>query len=1097
MNPDFNIVVNKLNAFRKKYLFHKIVKGLLVVLLLSVLIFLFLNILEYKLFMSSGWRKILFLTATLFLTFISIVYVLVPILELIGIVRNLSKKKVTGIIQCYIPEIRDKLLNVIELNDLSENDYSAEIINAAISQKIADLKIIDFSGYLSLKNVRNLFLYLVISFIIIMSIFVIDKSLIMEPGKRIIHYNQKFSKPAPFIYEILNERLEVRKGEDFKIRVACKGDDLPSLLYVNIGGSNYLMNNIKRDFFEFEMNSVINDIKFNFTDLKYVSENYLIKIIPVALVNQFSVEVISPPHTGIGNFYVENVGDIRVAEGSDVRWNFKCFDTDSLRIVLKSGIYLLAEKDKNGKFMVQHQFRKPELYHIDVKNMHSAYETSMSFSVGIIEDLYPEIKVFQLQDSIVLTRFYFKGTIHDDYGYTKLNFHTNIEEKDSVFDLPFVPYLKPQDFYFTFDMNDIGIAGKAISYYFSVTDNDRINGPKSTTSESNIFQFPDRSMIEKKKDENYKKMEEMLNESRSLARELKNDLKQLQLKNMDQKISEWERTGMINEILSKKEYLENRLDDLEHLNQQKESFENTFSKKSEDIIKKQEEIKELLKDVLTDELKKLLDEFSKLANEFNNQKLNEMSKKMDISFDNLEKQLSRNIELLKKIKIEQEFEKIIEKVQIVKENEENGEKELEKFREFEKTKIIVNEDHQEIERISSELKELVQRNEELEEPMVLDDFNGEFIEISNSMEKTIEELEIKSRKGSSGKMKETIEKLNNLVFSMEQMLKSNRIEQNRENIRNIEQILKNVVYLSFEQEKLLKEVFESSEIGPELREISRNQKALIDQGQVVIDSIYALSKRAPQIGNLMNNEILNIELNMARSTELMGEGLFQQSATNQQIAITAMNNVSLILSDVLKQISEEQKNMEQGNGNCQKPGGGGNSMSGLKSKSEGLKQQLEKMIEEMKSGGKSMSRQLGESLMQHEMMQQMLRELMEGGMIGTNARNQLQQIDQLLEQNKRDIINRRIHNPLIQRKNEILTRLLEAEKSEMERDMDNKRESNTADEKFYSNPAKLFRNENKENISIENFEINAFRLNQFYQFKYKNYVEKFNDPAME
>ncbi len=67
----------------------------------------------------------------------------------------------------------------------------------------------------------------------------------------------------------------------------------------------------------------------------------------------------------------------------------------------------------------------------------------------------------------------------------------------------------------------------------------------------------------------------------------------------------------------------------------------------------------------------------------------------------------------------------------------------------------------------------------------------------------------------------------------------------------------------------------------------------------------------------------------------------------------------------------------------------------------------------------------------------------------------------------------------------------------MEKDLDNKRESNTADEKFYSNPAKLFRDDKKENISIENFEIDALRLNTFYQLKYKNYVEKFNGAAKE
>jgi hypothetical protein len=764
-----------------------------------------------------------------------------------------------------------------------------------------------------------------------------------------------------------------------------------------------------------------------------------------------------------------------------------------LRIVLKSGKKLYSNTDSEGRFWVRYFFNNSDQYHIDIKNQNSEYETKMNFTVEIVEDMFPEIKVVQQQDSILFSRLYFKGTIHDDYGFTKLNFHTNIQGKDSLFILPFIPYLKPQDFYFTFDMNDIGIPGTTITYYFSVTDNDGVKGPKTTTSESLIFQFPDESQIEKKKDDNFRNLEEMLKESKKMARELKEDIKQLQIKNIDQKISEWERTEVINEIIEKKDHLKQILNDLEKLNKQNISYENSFSKKSDDIVKKQEEIKELLEDVLTDELKKLLEEFSKLANDFNNKKLNEMGKKMDTSFDNLEKQLNRNLEMLKRMKIEQDFEESIEKVKKVKKNEEKGSEEMLKTKDFEETKIIVNEDILEIERIQGELSELVKRNEELEEPLIIDSFKEEFDMITENMKETVKELEKENRKNSSQKIDKTIEELNNLIFAMEQILESNRMEQNRENIRNLEQILKNIIFLSFEQEKLLIEISESSDQGPELREISRNQKALNEQRKVVVDSLNALSKRAPQVGNIVNNELLNMELNMDRSTELMGEGLYQQSTTNQQIAITAMNNLALILSDVLKQITEEQQNMEQGNGNCKKPGGGGNSMSGLKSRSEGLKQQLERLIEEMKNGGKSMSKQLGESLMEYEMMQKMLRELMEGGMIGQNTKNELKQIDQLLEQNKRDIINRRIQTPLIQRQNEIMTRLLEAEKAELERDIENKRESNTADEKFYSNPAKLFKNEKRENISIENMEKNVLRLNQFYQFKYKNYVEKFNE----
>jgi hypothetical protein len=171
-------------------------------------------------------------------------------------------------------------------------------------------------------------------------------------------------------------------------------------------------------------------------------------------------------------------------------------------------------------------------------------------------------------------------------------------------------------------------------------------------------------------------------------------------------------------------------------------------------------------------------------------------------------------------------------------------------------------------------------------------------------------------------------------------------------------------------------------------------------------------------------------------------------------------------------------------------------MSDLKESSESLKKQLQKMIDQMKNGqGQNMSQQLGQSLMQHEMMQQMLRDLMNNGSVGSGTQKQLQQIDKLLDQNRRELMNKKINAQTIKRQNLITTRLLEAEKAEMQRDIDDKRESESADE-FYSNPVKFFEYKEKENFTIEYLNKNAHKLNSFYINKYKQYlnnIEKQSD----
>jgi hypothetical protein len=241
---------------------------------------------------------------------------------------------------------------------------------------------------------------------------------------------------------------------------------------------------------------------------------------------------------------------------------------------------------------------------------------------------------------------------------------------------------------------------------------------------------------------------------------------------------------------------------------------------------------------------------------------------------------------------------------------------------------------------------------------------------------------------------------------------------------------------------------------------------------------------------MVNNELLAMELNLKKANDEMGEALFPNARVSQQFVITALNNLALMLNEVLENLEKQMADGQPGDQECEKPGNQGKpGMNRLKQASENIRQQLEQMIEQMKNGNpQNMSQQMGQSLMQHEMMQQMLRELMNDGSVGSDAKKGLQQIDNLLEQNRKELISKSINAQTLARQNLITTRLLEAEKAEMEREFEDKRESQTADE-FYSNPIKFFEYKEKENFSIEYLNRNAHQLNKFYNEKYKQYLK--------
>lgn len=1087
MTKNFNILVNKLKSFRLKYYSFQLLKGFVLSIFLILFIYTSFSVVEYFVYLSSEIRKILFFGFIIFSILLIVRFIGFPVLKMFSILKPINDKHTTLLIQKHFAEIEDKLLNIIELSGFKENEYSNEIVLASIDQKIEQLKIFNFNDAIQYKNIKLIFIYLIISLLASLGIFVVNKNIFTDSTNRLIHYNTSFVKPAPFTFEIINKVLQAKKGDSFTIQVKTSGDEIPQIIYINIEGNNYLMKSSEPGQFEFEMVSVINQVQFYFTDLKYTSDKFNLALLPKPGITQFKSTIYPPSYTGISSQVLENIGDLQIPNGTRVEWNFNGIDIDSLFIMALDSVKIKAQHI-NNTFVIDTTFYKTTGYNVFVKNNVTQPELALSYSIEVIPDLFPEIEINQISDSLKLTQYFFKGVIGDDYGFSKLNFHYNIDNNDSIISIPVVKSLTDQDFYFSFDFKDLNRTEGIVSYYFSVSDNDVINHYKITTSESFTFEFPNHEELLAKDKEKFDLLEKNFDESRKLAKEIQEDLKNIQEKNMQTNVSDWEKSQMVSDVVSKQKRLEKLYEQIKQDNENLNNYLNSFNEQSENVKEKQKQIDELLKEVFTDELKKLMEEFNKLAEEFDSKKLNQLSENMKLSFDDLQKQLDRNLEMLRKLKVEQKVQDVIDQLNKMALEEDELAKQLEENKNFDEGKNLVDKHQKETKDLQNNLKDALDLNKELSKPMNLDGFNEEFKEVDKSFEDSKSELEKRNKKKAGNSAKNSAEKLKNLAFGMQQMLDMNTREENMESIENLKQILSNLIVLSFSQEDILKDLSSIADRDPEIIQLNQNQKKIFDQSIIVRDSLYALAMRTPQITSMVNNELLAMELNLEKANNEMEEALFPNARVSQQFVITAFNNLALMLNEALENLEKQMAGSEDGNQQCEKPGGGKPGMNLLKQASENIKKQLQQMIEQMKNGSpENMSQQLGQSLMQHEMMQQMLRDLMNDGGVGSDAKKQLQQIDNMLEQNRKELISKSINAETLARQNLITTRLLEAEKAEMEREFEDKRESETADE-FYSNPLKFFEYKEKEEFNIEYLKKNVHKLHNFYNNKYKQYL---------
>ena len=120
-----------------------------------------------------------------------------------------------------------------------------------------------------------------------------------------------------------------------------------------------------------------------------------------------------------------------------------------------------------------------------------------------------------------------------------------------------------------------------------------------------------------------------------------------------------------------------------------------------------------------------------------------------------------------------------------------------------------------------------------------------------------------------------------------------------------------------------------------------------------------------------------------------------------------------------------------------------------KSGSEGMKEmkkmqgEIQKKMNQMKKGKNGTSNKgLAQLAAQQEMIRQRMNEIRKELSGDQGAKNNIDQMMKEMEENEVDIINNQITQESLERQESIMTRLLEAEKAQLERDQDKQRQAN-------------------------------------------------------
>jgi hypothetical protein len=1059
--PSFQNIIIRIDAFIRKYYLNQIIRGSIFSIAFLVFAFLLFVLSEYFLFLPGFIRSLLFY-GFIISGIISIGYwVIIPTVRYFKLGSIISTKDAAIIIGKHFSEIDDRLLNILELKELV-TPQNASLIEAGIQQKTDQIKPIAFTNAINLKfNNKYLIKFLTPAILSFFIIYITNSRIIKEGSSRIIQYQKDFEKDFPFVLEFTSGKLEVVQNNNYVLTIKVGGQQIPDELNIQTGQSLIKMTKKGKNLFEYTFNNVQQNIAFRFSTSRFSSGTYNLIVLKKPFIASFNVTLNYPSYTQIPNESFNNLGDISVPAGTEIFWTINTNNTDDVRFKVESG-YIETIRVSSSSFKTKHRAIVESPYSIYLKNTQGNIADSANYLISVIPDLFPTLFVDEIIDSANSMIRYFSGSAGDDYGLRLIQFKyslKNSKNNDRTIDKSIIisnATGKNDAFSHYFNVSDLNLEpGDQVQYYFEAWDNDAINGSKSTRSRMYSIEIPDESEINKMVDKNNQDLKKDLEKSIQDLNNLNNDLKESQKDLIQKKNLDWEDKKKINELLNNQKDLLKKLEQIQKDYDKNNNLINDLKTTSPELKEKQEKLKELANEVLSPEMQDLMKKIQDLMEKMNKENTLEQLKSNEKQNEKLEKDLDRMLSLFKQLEFEQKFNEIKDGLKELANEQDKLTQELQSNKTKEELEKKQDEINKKFDDLKNELKELNDLNNELDNPMSLPDMNEKSKKTESELDKSLDDIKKGNNSKASESQRNASKNMKEMANSMESFMDGAQMEQMEEDLRAIRQILENIIKVSFKQEELVNKMKKVNTTAPIYVQLIKDQNRIKEDIKLIEDSIQSLAKRQVDIQSYVDEQLTIIKDNNELAIDNMVERFTSQSVSNQQFIITSLNNLALMFDESLKQMQQQMSSKMPGNQSCSKPGGKGKpSLGNMSQIQKQLNDKLSEMQGQMKPGqkpgqqnGTGMSEQLAKIAAQQATIREALRQLNDQyNKDGKGSLGNLNQIQDLMDKTERDLANKMITNETLKRQQDILTKLLEAEKAERERDTDNKRKSESATE---------------------------------------------------
>jgi hypothetical protein len=1096
MNAYQNLI-SRLDAFVRKYYANQLLRGTLVLLTSLLAYVLVLSVGEYFLYLPV-WIKLpvvfLFLLGSTAAFFF---WICIPLAKMFRLGKRISHEQAAQIIGQHFPEVSDRLLNVLQLKEQANAADSKVLIEASIDQKIEKISLVPISQAIDLgKNKKHLKVLLPLLGLALL-IIVVAPNLFTEASVRLLQPTKEFVKPAPFQYQFQSLPLQVVRNADFNLKVKLQGALLPAAVYVLIEGSDsrIAMQAEPNHVFSYQFKNCTETIRFRFYAAGYTSAVYQINVLQKPVLTGLCMELNYPSYTGRKQETKEGLSDLIVPAGTTIAWSLKTQYADQAWIQFGLAAPTPLQQ-KAGIFTFQYRFLCDTNYTILLQNKQSKVLEQMAYQIQVIPDEYPVLQLNAYKDTISGTQVVLNGTAGDDYCISKVQFgYQVLDANNQALRSSSVPIKVHQgtiaSFQYYFDIASIGLQpGEQVNYFVEVWDNDGVKGPKSVRSEMMNYKAFNTQQIDSVVHKSAQQIKAGLSNTAKQNEKMQDEMQSMQQKMLQSEQMDWQQKQSLQDIAKLQMQMKNNVAQIKK--RFEEQIKQTEQKNlSEDLKSKQDALKEQLDHLLNKELQQMMQQLQEMMQKMNKEQAIQQMQQMQDENKLFAMDMERIQALMQKLEMQMRLEDLAAKMQSLADKQsalrqandaakkDNASLKSEQAQLKKELQDVLKKDMKEVQRLNQETKQ----QQDLAQP----EKQGE--QAASDMQQSEEQLEQNKNDAASKSQSKAAQHLQEMAAALSQQASGMEAQEIEMNIRAVRQILTNLMRLSFDQEQLIKSVKTTATNQPAYLDNIALQNNLHNNSLLIRDSLFSLSKKLFKLAATINKETNQLEKNMRWAIGALEQRHSMDAATKQQYVMTHTNNLALMLNEILSNLMQEQSQSQKGSGKgkCNKPGGmtpkpggsGSKQLADIISKQQGLGQSMMKgkdgkPKEGDQSGKQGKSGQQGSSGNQNGGSDGNAQELVRMAQQQAAIRRQLAQLNQLLnsegntsiakdlkdlqeqmDRNETDLVNRKLDAEFYLRQKEILSRMMENEKSLREQEQDDKRSSNSAEEISRPVPSEL------------------------------------------